>query len=121
MGLYAAIPHRDRGTTRVGAGCSPARRVEPARATALYWTARYHANQGTMSDTSPAAQAIQDEIHRRMSGEERLKLAMEMSDMARAFAVARLRQEHPDWTEWEIKRQLLRYAFGSEPWPAILR
>ena len=74
-----------------------------------------------MSDTSPAAQAIQDEIHRRMSGEERLKLAMDMSDMARAFALARLRAEHPEWTEWELKRELLRYAFGSQPLPPPLR
>ena len=74
-----------------------------------------------MSDTSPAAQAIQDEIHRRMTGEERLKLAIEMSLMAREFAWARLRKEHPDWTEWELKRETLRYAFGSEPWPPPLR
>lgn len=74
-----------------------------------------------MSDTSPEAQAIQDEIHRRMTGEERLKLAFEMSEMARNFALARLRKEHPHWTEWELKRELLRYAFGSQPWPEILR
>lgn len=74
-----------------------------------------------MSDTSPAVQAIQDEIHRRMSGEERFRLAIEMSEMARAFAAARLRAEHPEWTDWEIKRELLRYAFGSEPWPPPLR
>jgi Rv0078B-related antitoxin len=74
-----------------------------------------------MSDTTPAVQAIQDEIHRRMTGEERLKLAFEMSEMARNLALSRLRKEHPDWTEWELKRELLRYAFGSQPWPEILR
>jgi hypothetical protein len=74
-----------------------------------------------MSDTSPSAQAIQDEIHRRMSGEELFKLAMEMSSIVRELALARLRKEHPDWTEWELKRELLRYAFGSEPWPPPLQ
>jgi hypothetical protein len=74
-----------------------------------------------MSDTSPEAQAIQDEIHRRMTGGERLKLAFEMSEMARNLALSRLRKEHPEWTEWELKRELLRYAFGSQPWPEILR
>lgn len=74
-----------------------------------------------MSDTSPAVQQIQDDIHRRMTGEERLKLAFEMSEMARNFALARLRKEHPDWTEWEFKRELLRHAFGNEPWPELLR
>lgn len=74
-----------------------------------------------MSDTSPAAQAIQDDIHRRMSGEDRLVLAMEMSLMARRLAWARLRQEHPDWSDWELRRETLRYAFGSTPLPAPLR
>jgi hypothetical protein len=74
-----------------------------------------------MSDTSPEAQAIQDEIHRRMTGEERLALAVEMSLMARELAWARLRREHPDWREWELKRETLRYAFGSQPWPEPLR
>ena len=57
-----------------------------------------------MSDTSPVVQAIQDDIHRRMTGEERLNLAFQMSEMARSFALARLRKEHPDWTDWELKR-----------------
>lgn len=70
-----------------------------------------------MSDTSPEAAAIQDEIIRRMTGEQRLLLAIEMSELA----ASRLRQEHPDWTEWEIKRELLRYAFAGQPLPPILR
>jgi hypothetical protein len=56
-----------------------------------------------------------------MSGNKRLALAVEMSLMAREMAWARLRREHPDWTEWELKRETLRYAFGSEPWPPPLR
>lgn len=74
-----------------------------------------------MSDTSPAVQAIQDEILRRMPGEERFRLAVEMSEMVRELALTRLRAEHPEWTEWELKRELLRYAFGSQPWPPPLR
>lgn len=74
-----------------------------------------------MSDTSPEAEAIQAEIHRRMTGEERVALAWEMSLFARELALGRLRAEHPDWTEWELKREILRYAFGSTPWPPPLR
>src|SRR5688500_13123254 len=62
-----------------------------------------------MSDTSPEVRAIQDESHRRMTGEERISLAIEMSEMARNMALSRLRKEHPEWTDWELKRQLLRY------------
>ena len=40
---------------------------------------------------------------------------------ARELALSRLRAEHPDWTEWELKREILRYAFGSEPWPPPLQ
>jgi hypothetical protein len=74
-----------------------------------------------MSDTSPEAAAVQDEIIRRMTGEQRLLLAIEMSEFARELATSRLRQEHPDWTDWEIKRELLRYAFEGQPLPPILR
>lgn len=74
-----------------------------------------------MSDTSPAAQAIQDDIYRRMTGPERLALAMEMSLAVREMTWSRLRSQHPDWTEWELKRETLRYAFGSSPLPPPLR
>lgn len=74
-----------------------------------------------MRDTTPEAQAVQDEVLRAMTGEQRLKLAFEMSEMARNLALARLRAEHPEWTDWELKRELLRYAFGDRPWPEILR
>lgn len=74
-----------------------------------------------MSDTSPEAAEIQANIYRRMSGAERLRLAVEMSLTARSLAVARLRAQHPDWSEAELKRELLRYAFGSAPLPEPLR
>jgi hypothetical protein len=35
-----------------------------------------------ISDTSAAAQALQAEIHRKMTGEQLLVLALEMSDFA---------------------------------------
>jgi len=74
-----------------------------------------------MSDTSPDVTEIQASIHRRMTGAERLKLAFEMSITARELTLARLRARHPDWSDRELKRELLRYAFGSEPLPEPLR
>lgn len=71
-------------------------------------------------DTSKAVAALQARILRRMTGEERLKLAMEMSLAARAFSTARLRHEHPDWSDSELKRELLRYAFPPGPLPAAI-
>jgi hypothetical protein len=74
-----------------------------------------------ISDTSPAAQAIQDEIHRAMTGEQRVILALEMSVFARELARTGIQQEHPDWPEDRVARELLRLAFLPGPLPAGLR
>ena len=56
-----------------------------------------------------------------MSGEQKIVLAYEMSMFARELNRARLRQEHPDWTEAQIARELLRLAFFPKPLPAGLK
>jgi hypothetical protein len=68
------------------------------------------------TDTSPAAQAVQFEILRGMSGEQRILLAFEMSLFARELASEGLRREHPEWPEARVARELLRLAF----FPALL-
>lgn len=73
------------------------------------------------TDTSPAAQAVQDEIHRSMSGEQRIRLAFEMSMFARELSRQGIRREHPEWTEAQICRELLRLAFLPASLPAGLR
>jgi hypothetical protein len=73
-----------------------------------------------MNDTTPEAAAMQIAIHRRMTEEQRLLLACEMTDMMREATLSRLRAEHRDWSEWELKRELIRYSFGDRPWPSIL-
>ena len=74
-----------------------------------------------MSDTSREAAEIQDGIHRRMTGAERLRLDVEMSIAARELTLARLRAQHPEWSNRALKRELLRHAFGSDPLPEPLR
>jgi hypothetical protein len=69
------------------------------------------------TDTSPAAQAVQLEIHRAMSGEQRIQLAFEMSLFARELARAGIRREHPEWPESRVARELLRLAFFPAPLP----
>jgi Rv0078B-related antitoxin len=56
-----------------------------------------------------------------MTGEQRLLLALEMSDFARELASQRIRQEHPDWSPDLIARELIRIAFLPAPLPARLR
>jgi hypothetical protein len=59
------------------------------------------------TDTHPAAQVIQAEIQRVMSGEQRLMLAFEMSLFARELNRERIRCEHPEWSEKQVARELL--------------
>jgi hypothetical protein len=70
-----------------------------------------------LTDTKPAAQALQLKIQRSMAGERRLLLAFEMSLFARELARENLLREHPDWPEGQVTRELLRLAFFPAPLP----
>ena len=74
-----------------------------------------------LSDTTPAAAGAQAAAHRRLTGVERLAIAVDMSMAARALAKARLEEENPDWTEWDVHRELLRSAFFPDNLPSALR
>lgn len=74
-----------------------------------------------MEDTSPQAAAVQQAIYRRLTGAERLELAFDMSMTARELCLTRLRKEHPDWSELDLRREILRYAFLPADPPAPLR
>jgi hypothetical protein len=75
----------------------------------------------SFSDTSKEALELQVEIRRAMSGEQLLDLALDMSLFARELAREGLRLEHPDWTEDQVSRELLRRAFLPHPLPAGLQ
>jgi hypothetical protein len=55
-----------------------------------------------------------------MTGEQRLLLALEMSLFTRELAKEGIRQEHPEWSDIEVQRELLRRAFLPGPMPARL-
>jgi len=73
-----------------------------------------------ISDTTPQARQIQENILRSMTGEQRLLLAWDMSLFARELARLGIRHEHPEWTEAQVIRELLRLAFLPAPLPAGL-
>ncbi len=56
-----------------------------------------------------------------MSGEQRLLMALEMSLFARELAAVHIRQQHPEWPETAVARELLRLTLLPEPLPAGLR
>jgi Rv0078B-related antitoxin len=74
-----------------------------------------------LTDTSPSARARQFQIQRAMSGEQRLLIALDMSLFARELARERIRREHPEWSETDVARELLRLALLPAPMPARLR
>lgn len=72
-------------------------------------------------DTSVEAAALQREIQRWIGGPARLRLALDMSVAARALTLARLRRRHPDYSELDLKKALLRQAFAADNLPSPLR
>lgn len=62
-------------------------------------------------DTSEEAERIQDELHQRLGPEGRFELAMRMSELAREFARSGLRNQHPDLTDEEFRRELVRVLY----------
>lgn len=74
----------------------------------------------SFGDTSREAERIQLEILGRMSEGQRLRLALEMSQATRETVLSRIRAENPGWTDWEVKRELLRITFHPHPLPAGL-
>jgi Rv0078B-related antitoxin len=73
-----------------------------------------------ISDTSPEAREIQLQIYRSMSGAQKIRLAREMSEVAREFAKARIRTEHPDWETSQVDLEWYRIIFLPNPVPAGL-
>ena len=73
-----------------------------------------------MNDTSPDVFRIQLDLYRQMTCAERFQLAMRMSTLAREFATARIRRDHPSWSDREVKRELIRISFLPEPVPSDL-
>jgi hypothetical protein len=71
-----------------------------------------------LSDTTPAARKLQLEIELAMTGEQRILEALEMSLFARELAKAKIQSDHPDWSESQVARELMRLAFLPDPLPS---
>jgi len=68
-------------------------------------------------DTTPEIEAMQIRLFRSMSVERRLELALEISLLSRELMKAGVRNQHPDWSDTEIDREVHRLAFFPEPLP----
>jgi hypothetical protein len=66
------------------------------------------------ADTSPEAWRVLMELIRRLPAEERLRRAMELSEMVRLAGEAALRRAHPNASEREIFLLAAREKLGDE-------
>lgn len=63
-------------------------------------------------DTSERAAAVQNQIHDQLGPSGRFKLAMQMSQLAREFAKSGVRQTHPELSDDELVRELVKIFYG---------
>ncbi|MCG8462955.1 MAG: hypothetical protein MI919_42260 [Holophagales bacterium] len=62
-------------------------------------------------DTSADADRAQFEVYRRMTGAQRLRIALDMSELVRECAKSRIRKWHPEMTEEQVTRELIREMY----------
>ena len=71
-----------------------------------------------MTDTHPDVQARFDELMRRRSGSDRVRMMSEMFDFAKALVLSNLRATHPGATDAELRVLLFDRLYGDELDPA---
>jgi hypothetical protein len=74
----------------------------------------------SISDTTPEVQAMPFDIFGNLSGEQYIDIALHMSLFARALREACIRHNHPDWSEHQVKCELIRWSFYPDPLPPWL-
>ena len=71
-------------------------------------------------DTTPDAHRKQIEILRKMSPERRALISFELSDNVRQNAIAGIKKLHPNFTQTQIRRELLRRMVPDELFQKIV-
>lgn len=65
-------------------------------------------------DTTPAAQRHHDEVFRAMSPEQRVAMAVDMSETAFRLAEDGIRMRHPHCTDLQARLGAIRLRLGDE-------
>lgn len=66
-------------------------------------------------DTTADAAALQEQAYREMGLAGRLRIALELSDLTHALAVAGIRRRHPGCSDEDARRKLAELLYGSAP------
>jgi hypothetical protein len=71
--------------------------------------------EAMITDTTPEAEKRQNQIFARLSGEQKVRLAMELSDMVRDIAWAGFCQRHPLVSGKRLRAMFFKERYGIEP------
>jgi hypothetical protein len=71
-------------------------------------------------DTTLDAHRKQMEILKKLSPEKRALISFELSDNVRQIAMDGIRKQHPEFTETQVRRELLRRIVGDELYQKIV-
>jgi hypothetical protein len=66
------------------------------------------------ADTSLEAIRVQHAVYRRMTPEQRWKLAFQMTEFVRALSASGVRLRHPEYTERQVELAVIRLTLGEE-------
>ncbi|MBI3412399.1 MAG: hypothetical protein HY040_29105 [Planctomycetes bacterium] len=66
-----------------------------------------------IGDTTLEAAQVQWEIFRRMPPAKRMALACSMSDSIREVVAAGVRSRHPDYSDVQVKRAVIKLSLGD--------
>jgi hypothetical protein len=64
------------------------------------------------SDTSPEAARVQVEVYRRLTAEQKLEIACQLSAFVRALSYERIRKKDPHLDDLGARRQLIWELYG---------
>lgn len=65
-------------------------------------------------DTTPEAHEIQLEAYRRMTGEQRVAIGLELTRVSRELLKEGIRRRHPGYSAEEVRWGLIRIWLGPE-------
>ena len=68
-------------------------------------------------DTTVDAAMLQEQAYRELGPAGRLKIALELSDLTHAFAVAGIRARHPEYDDERARQALAEALYGSGSMP----
>ena len=65
-------------------------------------------------DTTLEAARVQTAVYQRMTTEQRLRMAFEMTESMRRNATAGVRSRHPEYTPRQVELAVIRMMLGEE-------